>query len=249
MNTAVVIPARYGSTRFGGKVLAKDTGKFLVQHTWERACCCRKAGRVLIATDSEVVREACKSFGAECVMTRADHQSGTDRIAEAVRRMPVEIVVNVQADEPEIDPGQIDLLIELLEEHPDADMATLVTPLTDPAMIADPNVVKAVVDGKGRAMYFSRAVIPFDRQAGGVGAGPYLRHLGIYGYRKEFLLRYSELPASRLEQVEKLEQLRALENGFTILTAGVDHVAEGIDTPQQYEAFVQRYRKSMESKR
>jgi 3-deoxy-manno-octulosonate cytidylyltransferase (CMP-KDO synthetase) len=158
-------------------------------------------------------------------------------------------VINVQADEPEIDPGQIDLLIELLEEHPDADMATLVTPLADPAMIADPNVVKAVVDGAGRALYFSRAVIPFDRQAGGVGAGPYLRHLGIYGYRKDFLLRYAELPASRLEQVEKLEQLRALENGFTILTASVDHVAEGIDTPQQYEAFVQRYRKQMETKR
>ncbi len=249
MNAAVVIPARYGSTRFGAKVLAKDTGKFLVQHTWERACCCRKAGKVLIATDHEEVLTACRSFGAECVMTRVDHQSGTDRIAEAVKRMAVEIVVNVQADEPEIDPKQIDLLIELLEDHPEADMATLVTPITDAAMIADPNVVKAVVDGKGWAMYFSRSVIPFDRQAGGVGAGPYLRHLGIYGYRKQFLLKYSTLPQSRLEQVEKLEQLRVLENGYSILTASVDHVAEGIDTPQQYEAFVQRYRKQMESRR
>lgn len=249
MNTAVVIPARYGSTRFGGKVLAKDTGKFLVQHTWERACCSRKARRVLIATDDEQVMAACKSFGAECVMTRADHPSGTDRIAEAVRRMPVEIVINVQADEPEIDPGQIDLLIELLEDHPEADMATLVTPISDPATIADPNVVKAVVDSNGRAMYFSRAVIPFDRQAGGAGAGPYLRHLGIYGYRKQFLLKYSTLLPSRLEQAEKLEQLRVLENGYTILTASVDHMAEGIDTPQQYQAFVQRYRKQMESRR
>ncbi len=232
----------------GGKVLARETGKYLVQHTWERACCARRADRVLIATDSEIVLDACRSFGAECVMTRSDHQSGTDRIAEAVKDLSVDVVVNVQADEPEIDPSQIDVLIGLLANRPDAMMATLVTPITNPAMIADPNIVKTVVDASGRAMYFSRAVIPFDRQAGGVGAGPYLRHLGIYAYRKDFLLRYSSLPTSRLEQTEKLEQLRALENGFTILTAAVDHVAEGIDTQQQYDAFVQRYRKTLESR-
>jgi len=175
-----VIPARYGSSRFEGKVLAKDTGKFLVQHTYERALCAKSVEKVLIAADSELVMGACASFGAACVMTSAAHQSGTDRIAEAARDIDCKIIVNLQADEPEIDPANIDELVELLRKS-DADMATLVARFENREQISDPNIVKVIVDKNGRAIYFSRSVIPYDRQAGGVGqTARYLRHLGIY---------------------------------------------------------------------
>lgn len=237
----VVIPARYGSSRFEGKVLAKKTGKYLVQHTYERALAAQRIGRVLIAADDERVMEACRRFGAECVMTRPDHQSGTDRIAEAVSGIDVEIVVNLQADEPEIDPAYIDRVADLLTGHPQADMATLLAPFETVEQVADPNIVKAVTDEAGRALYFSRSVIPFDRTHSGVGPiSQYLRHLGIYAYRKSFLQRFTALPMGRLEAIEKLEQLRALENGCTIRTATVEKTWDGIDTPEQYEAFVRR---------
>jgi len=237
-----VIPARYGSSRFEAKVLAKDTGKFLVQHTYERVLCAKSVEKVLIATDSELVMGACASFGADCVMTSAAHQSGTDRIAEAVRDIDCKIVVNLQADEPEIDPANIDELTKLLRES-DADMATLVADFTEKKQIHDPNIVKAIVDKNSRAIYFSRSVIPYDRQAGGVGnTGSYLRHLGIYAYRKDFLLKFTTLSQGELEKCEKLEQLRAIEHGFTIITGKVEHAWEGIDTPEQYAEFVSRQR-------
>lgn len=243
MKIVVCIPARYDSTRFPGKVLAPDTGKYLIQHTYEQACKASLPESVLIAADDERVVRAAKSFGAACVLTRADHQSGTDRIAEAVAGLDVDIVVNVQGDEPEIDPDHIDTLARLLVENPDVPMATLATPLQQVEQVADPNVVKAVVDTRGRAIYFSRSPIPYDRDKGGIGpAGNYLRHIGIYAYRKAFLAQITALPQSPLEKLEKLEQLRVLENGFAILVGTVQHTAEGIDTPQQYAAFVQRYR-------
>ncbi|MHC5061173.1 MAG: 3-deoxy-manno-octulosonate cytidylyltransferase [Planctomycetota bacterium] len=240
MKALAVIPARYGSSRFKAKVLAKDTGKFLVQHTYERALCAKSIEKVLIATDSELVMQACETFGADCVMTSAAHQSGTDRIAEAVRDVDAGIIVNLQADEPEIDPANIDELTKLLAES-DADMATLVADFADKRRISDPNVVKVIVDKNSRAIYFSRSVIPYDRTSAGVGqTDMYLRHLGIYAYRKDFLLRFTSLPQGEFEKCEKLEQLRAIEHGFKIITGKVKHAWEGIDTAEQYAEFVRR---------
>lgn len=260
MKIVVCIPARYDSTRFPGKVLAQDTGKYLIQHTYEQARKARLPESVLIAADDERVVRAAGQFGAACVLTRADHQSGTDRIAEAVSGLDADIVVNVQGDEPEIDPDHIDTLARLLVENPDVPMATLATPLRQAQQVADPNVVKVVVSSPvagrssldnrsvpgaaaARAIYFSRSPIPYDRDKGGIGpAGNYLRHIGIYAYRKAFLAKITTLPQSTLEKLEKLEQLRVLENGFAILVGTVQHTSEGIDTPQQYAAFVARYR-------
>ena len=263
MLVVAVIPARYGSTRFAGKVLAKDTGKFLIQHTYERACLARLPEKVIIAADDEKVAAAARTFGAECVLTSAAHQSGTDRIAEAIADIDVEIVVNLQADEPEIDPANIDYLAELLINNPDYPTATLAANFKSTEQIADPNIVKVVVawsvqrgadskklktknsklkTGCGNAIYFSRAAIPYDREKSGIGkVGQYLRHIGIYAYRKEFLLKITALPQTPLEKIEKLEQLRAIENGFDILVGKVQHTCDGIDTPEQYAEFVKRY--------
>ena len=242
MKIVVCIPARYASTRFPAKVLAHDTGKYLIQHTWEQARKAKLPQRVVIAADDERIVQAARTFGAECVLTSPNHQSGTDRIAEAVGKSDAEIVINVQGDEPQINPEHIDYLARLLLDHPDAPMATLAAAFTTREQIADPNVVKVVLDAKGKAIYFSRSVIPYDRERAGVGdVGHYLRHIGVYAYRKDFLLRITSLPQTPLEKLEKLEQLRAIENGYTILVGKVEHTCEGIDTPEQYAAFVNRY--------
>ena len=262
----VCIPARYASARLPGKVLAKDTGKYLIQHTWEQARQAKLPQRVVIAADDAKIVEAARTFGAECVLTSTKHNSGTDRIAEAVGHSDAEIIINVQGDEPQIDPDHIDYLARLLLDSPEAPMATLAAGFASREQIADPNVVKVVVSiadsGAGqatanrllttdyrlpvppaRAIYFSRSVIPYDREQAGVGdVGNYLRHIGIYAYRREFLLRITALPQTPLEKLEKLEQLRALENGYTILVGKVEHTCEGIDTPEQYAAFVKRCR-------
>ena len=238
------IPARYDSTRFPGKVLAKDTGKFLIQHTYEQALCAKTVEKVIIATDSEKVMQACKSFGADCVMTSVEHNSGTDRIAEAVADMDVEIVINIQADEPEIDPENIDSVAKLLLDNPDCQMATLVARFQTAQQIADPNIVKVITDSEGRAIYFSRSPIPYDREKQGIGrTDQYLRHIGIYAYRKEFLREITALPQTTLEKTEKLEQLRAIEHGYPIITGTVEHSCDGVDTPSQYAEFVERYKK------
>ncbi|HDZ69196.1 MAG TPA: 3-deoxy-manno-octulosonate cytidylyltransferase [Phycisphaerales bacterium] len=251
MKVWAVIPARFGSTRFAGKVLAKDTGKFLIQHTWEQACLAKLPDKVIIAADDERIAAAAKSFGAECILTSPAHKSGTDRIAEAVADMDVDIVLNVQADEPEIEPGNIDLLAQLLIEAQNlkletqnCGMATLAAEFENSEQVKDPNIVKVVVDSDNFAIYFSRSVIPYDRAAGGAGkTANYLRHLGIYAYRKEFLLKITALPQSGLEKIERLEQLRAIENGFPILVGKVEHTCDGIDTPEQYAEFVKRHKK------
>lgn len=245
MKIMVVIPARYGSSRFAGKVLARETGKYLVQHTYERALCAKTVDQALIATDDDRVLTACAEFGAPCVMTSVDHQSGTDRIAEAVAETEVDIIVNLQADEPEIDPAYIDRVASLLVNDPTAQMATLLAPVETGDDVANPNIVKCVTDKNGRAIYFSRSPIPYDRSAAGVGdAASYKRHLGIYAYRKDFLMKYTTLETSFLENCEKLEQLRVIENGYTILTAMVEAAWDGVDTEEQYQAFVQRVTKS-----
>lgn len=241
MKIIVVIPARYGSSRFAGKVLAKDTGKYLVQHTYERALCAKTVQGALVATDDQRVLDACREFRAPCVMTSACHQSGTDRIAEAVAKKDIDIIVNLQADEPEIDPDYIDQVVRLLVNNPDAAMATLLAPFEKAEDIANPNIVKCITDNNSRAIYFSRSVIPYDREAGGVGdVDNYMRHLGIYAYRKDFLMKFTKLPPSFLEQREKLEQLRAIENGYTIVTGMVEKAWDGVDTEEQYQAFVER---------
>jgi 3-deoxy-manno-octulosonate cytidylyltransferase (CMP-KDO synthetase) len=242
VKTIVCIPARYASTRFPGKVLAQDTGKYLIQHTWEQARLAKLPQRVVIAADDAKIVEAARTFGAECVLTSTKHNSGTDRIAEAVGRTDAEIIINVQGDEPQIDPDHVDYVARLLGDSPETPMATLATGFASREQIADPNVVKVVVDAKARAIYFSRSVIPYDRERAGVGeVGHYLRHIGIYAYRREFLLTITALPQTPLEKLEKLEQLRAIENGYTILVGRVEHTCEGIDTPEQYAAFVKRY--------
>ena len=236
-----VIPARYGSSRFEGKVLAKRTGKFLIQHTYQQACKAKLIEKVLIATDDQKVLTACTSFGADCVMTSDSHQSGTDRIAEAVADIDAEIIINVQADEPEIDPENIDYLAQLMLENSNCQMATLVAEFKNKDDIADANIVKVVVDNKGYARYFSRSPIPYDRAAAGIGnAEDYLQHLGIYAYRRDFLAEITSLPQTRLEKIEKLEQLRPIEYGYSILTGRVKTTCHGIDTPQQYQEFVKR---------
>jgi 3-deoxy-manno-octulosonate cytidylyltransferase (CMP-KDO synthetase) len=242
----VCIPARYASTRFPAKVLAKDTGKYLIQHTWEQARKATLPQRVVIAADDERIVQAARTFGAECVLTSPSHQSGTDRIAEAVGKSDAGIVINVQGDEPQINPEHIDYLARLLLDNPDAPMATLAAAFATREQIADPNVVKVIVDARGKAIYFSRSPIPYDRERAGVGdVGHYLRHIGIYAYRRDFLLRITSLPQAPLEKLEKLEQLRAIENGFTILVGKVEHTCEGIDTPEQYAAFVKRYKEAV----
>jgi 3-deoxy-manno-octulosonate cytidylyltransferase (CMP-KDO synthetase) len=244
----VCIPARYGSTRFPAKVLAKDTGKFLIQHVYEQAKLAKLPDRVIIAADDKRIAEAAKSFGAECIMTNPDCPSGTDRIAEAVGGLDFDIVVNLQGDEPEIDPANIDTVAKLLADNPKNQMATLVTDFETKEQIADPNIVKVVTtnnEQRTRAVYFSRSVVPYDRQQGGIGEiKNYLRHIGIYAYRRDFLLKITKLPQTPLEKLEKLEQLRAIENGFDILVAKVKHTCAGIDTPVQYAEFVKRYKNS-----
>ncbi len=249
----VCIPARFGATRFPGKVLAKDTGKFLIQHVYEQACMAKLPERVIIAADDERIAEAAKSFGAECVMTNPDCASGTDRIAEAAGGLDFDIVVNLQGDEPEIDPANIDAVAKLLLDNPDYPMATLAAEFENESQITNPNIVKVVTaysgqrsaDSKKVAIYFSRSVIPYDRGQGGIGPKVnYLRHLGIYAYRREFLLKITSRPQTLLEKIEKLEQLRAIENGFDILVEKVKHTCAGIDTLEQYAEFVKRYNRS-----
>ncbi len=242
MKVIACIPARYGSTRFAGKVLARDTGKFLIQHTWEQACLAKLPDQVIIAADDQKIADAAQSFGAKCVLTSPAHKSGTDRIAEAVADIEADIVINLQADEPEISPENIDFLAQLLLETQNYPMATLAAEFNNTAQIADPNIVKVITDNKGKAVYFSRAAIPYDRQNTGIGkVTQYLRHIGIYAYRKEFLMKITSLPQAKLEKIEKLEQLRAIENGFPILVGKVSHFCDGIDTPDQYAKFVTRF--------
>ena len=243
MTAAAVIPARWASVRFPAKVLARDTGRYLIQHVCEAALAARSIQRVFVAADDRRIVEAVESFGCEAVMTRTDHASGTDRVAEVAQNLDADIVVNVQGDEPEIDPAAIDRLVSRLET-PDCRMATLACPFAavpggDPA---DPNAVKVVIDARGRAMYFSRACIPCARDGAYVGGSGPLLHLGTYAYRREFLLRLAALEPTPLEQTERLEQLRALEHGYDIFVTVVERAVVGIDTPEDYAAFVKRYR-------
>ena len=246
MSVIAVIPARYDSTRFPGKPLAKKTGKYLIQHVFEQVQKAALIDDILIATDDLRISAACEEFGAKCQMTSSAHPSGTDRIAEVAGDLDASIIVNVQADEPQIEPKHIDLLVKLLQSDHQADLATLASPFDPQDRLDDPNIVKVVTDCKGRALYFSRSCIPYEPKPDHPGPC-HRKHIGIYAYRKQALLTLSRLEPSVLERVEKLEQLRALENGLLIAVARVEHHAGGIDTPQQYENFVQSILKSSQA--
>lgn len=257
MKTYGIIPARLASTRLPRKLLLAETGKPLLQYAWEAARRARSLHEVIIAADSEELAEAAIGFGARVEMT-GEHPSGSDRIAEVVRRScrDAGCVVNLQGDEPEMDAGAIDQLVEAMKLRPDVEMATLATPITSLAVLEDRACVKVVCAADGRALYFSRMPIPCIRDGRPEDLfpkrstneeerpvpvqSPWLLHMGIYAYRPEFLLAFTELPPSRLEQLEKLEQLRALESGASILVQVVPHRSRGIDTASDYEAFVAR---------
>ncbi len=244
MKTAIVIPARYASQRLPGKPLLKSTGKYLVQHVWEQARKSERAGEVVIATDDPRIEAAVQSFGGTVAMTRRDHASGTDRIAEVADRLEVDVIVNLQGDEPLIDPAALDLLPELLERDPNADMATLATPIPSKQQWLDPNVVKVVRDRRGRALYFSRSPIPFvrDGEPDFTAEPPaFLQHLGLYAYRRPVLFRLAMEPPDLHERQEKLEQLRAMALGFRIAVGVVPHAGCGVDTLEDYERFVRMY--------
>lgn len=228
-----ILPARYGSTRFPGKPLALIAGKTLIQRVIERCQLARSLSEVIVATDDPRIRDAVQPF-CRVEMTSPDHPSGTDRIAEVVARCACDAAVNIQGDEPLIDPSVIDAVAEALARH---ELTTAATPIRDPREYDNPNVVKVVVNVAGEALYFSRRTIPYLREAASrsvdeqLAAFPFLKHLGIYGYRREAVLRLVKLPVAALEQAEKLEQLRALANGFRLGVVTVDYDSVGVDVP------------------
>lgn len=229
-----IIPARYASTRFPGKPLAKIAGKLLIQHVIERCAQARLLTGIVVATDDPRIRDAVQSF-CRVEMTSPHHPSGTDRAAEVAKRCQCDAVINIQGDEPLIEPQVIDSVAKALANAP---MATAATPIKDPAEYDNPNVVKVVVNLLDRALYFSRRTIPYVRDAASVpvaeqlAAFPFLKHLGIYGYRRDTLLRLVQFPQSPLEKAEKLEQLRALENGVEMAVVRVNYDSVGVDTPE-----------------
>jgi len=242
MTAVIVIPARYDSTRFPGKPLAPLKGKPVIQHVYENARGARSAEDVIVATDSETIFERVLSFGGRAVMTSRDHAAGTDRVAEVAGSLRCDIIVNVQADEPLIRPEMIDDVIGLLSDER-ADMGTLVKEIQNPDEVIDPNVVKAVFRQDGFALYFSRAPIPYHRDewkdldSFEVQRSKFnvFKHVGIYSYRRDVLIKLAGMKPSRLEEREKLEQLRALENGFMIKVKETSSETIGVDTPQDLE--------------
>lgn len=232
MDVIGVIPARYSSTRFEGKVLADILGKPMLQHVWERAKEALILDELIIACDNEQVFDAAKSFGAKVVMTSRDHISGTDRISEIVNPLDVRIVVNIQADEPLVHPSMIDSVARALLDDKQVSMATVMKKIDTLEMINDPNVVKVVVDRHNFALYFSRAAIPFKADNSEIRKPVYYKHIGLYAYTKDFLFTYKNIPASALEKTEKLEQLRVLEEGFKIKVIETKFDTVGVDTPE-----------------
>jgi len=251
-NIIAVIPARYGSTRFPGKALAMIKGKPMVQRVYERAKQAKLVSRVVVATDDDRIMKAVAAFGGEAMMTSAAHATGTDRLAEVAAKLSCELVVNVQGDEPLIHPEMIDQAIMPLKDDPSIPMGTLCRRIENRDEAFDPNVVKVVFDKNGFALYFSRAPIPWDRdQWAGKSSwkeltlsGPLYKHIGLYVYRREFLLKYAGMPQTGLEAVEKLEQLRALEHGYRIKTIVTEHESFGVDIPGDLSKILSRLEES-----
>ncbi len=232
MKAIGVIPARYASSRFPGKVLAKIGGKPLIQHVWEKASLCKELDEVLIACDHTDIFKAAKDFNARVVMTDLRHPSGSDRIAEAVGALKVDIVVNIQGDEPFIDPRTIGSLCALLKQDDKVLIGTVIKKIADDTEFKNPNVVKCVIDDQGFALYFSRSPIPYHRSSSGTVN---YKHLGLYAYRKDFLMQFKDWPKGILESTEELEQLRVLERGVKIKTTLTDFESIAVDTPQDLQ--------------
>ena len=233
--TAIIIPARYGSSRLEGKPLLKANNKPIIQWVWEKAKSCPMVDRVIVATDDERIYNACKKFGAEVEMTSTKHKSGSDRIAEVANRHPeIGYIINLQGDEPLIEQANIELVIKGVKEDANADISTLVREIKDADEVNNPNLVKCVFDFNNYAMYFSRSKIPYERNS---GKSKIYGHLGIYGYKREALFKMTQLPQTTYEMAESLEQLRALQNGMKIKVAIVDNIPVGIDTMEDFEKF------------
>ncbi len=240
-NILAVIPARYASSRFPGKALARLDSRTMLEHVYERVSMARYLGSVIIATDDERIYREARRFGARVQMTRGDHVSGTDRVAEVASAFEkVDLVVNIQGDEPLIDPAAIDAAVLPLLEEPAIPMGTLKKKIEDPREVSDPNVVKVVTDRFQNAIYFSRSTIPYPRESG--DAVTHYKHIGLYVYKRDFLLRYSGFEVGPLEQAERLEQLRALENGFKIRVVETDYESLGVDTPADLERVEELFR-------
>ncbi len=235
MDVIGVIPARYSSSRFPGKVLADIMGKPMIQHVWERARQAIVLDEVIIACDDERIAEASRKFGAKTVLTAKGHPCGTDRIIEAIDSLDVKIVINIQADEPLVHPVMIDTLAQALIDDNKISMATLMRKIDNSAQINDPHTVKVVVDKDNFALYFSRATVPYHPRESEVKQPLYYKHIGLYGYTKDFLFTYKNLPVSRLEKTERLEQLRVLEAGYRIKVVETKYDTIGVDTPEDLE--------------
>ena len=233
LTSVAVIPARYASTRFPGKPLAKLHGRSLIEHVWLRTSRSSLVHKVLVATDDERIRDEVLRFGGECIMTSKDHLSGSDRLGEVASFIDADVIVNVQGDEPMIDPMVIDSVIKPFLTDDPPDIATAAVPITDPGDYENPDVVKVVVDSRGCALYFSRSSIPHGWST---GTGKALRHLGIYAYNRDSLILFVSLPEGSLEKSEKLEQLRALENGMRIAVVPFEGFCGiGVDRPEDLE--------------
>jgi 3-deoxy-manno-octulosonate cytidylyltransferase (CMP-KDO synthetase) len=242
-----VIPARYASTRLPGKPLVALAGKPMIERVWERVRRAQKISRVIVATDDERIVRAVAAFGGEAVMTRAEHRSGTERVAEVAAtavRGGDEIFVNVQGDEPLIEPAAIDAVVEAVESDGEVAIATLAVPITRPTDIMDPNVVKVVLDFDGNALYFSRAPIPWVRDRDSPVRVRHLKHLGLYSFRRDALLDFPTLPLGDLERIEQLEQLRWMENGYKIRVAETEHDSVSVDVPEDVTRVEQLLREA-----
>ena len=235
MDVIGVIPARYSSTRFEGKVLADILGKPMIQHVWERAKQALLLDDLIIACDDETVASVARGFGAKVVATSRDHSCGTDRIIEVINPLDVKIAINVQGDEPLIHPTMIDSVAQALLEDEGISMATIAKKIENKEELNDPNVVKVVIDKNNFALYFSRGAIPFHAQNSELKRPVFYKHIGLYGYTKDFLFIYKNLPPSGLEKTECLEQLRVLEEGFRIKVIETKYDTVGVDTPEDLE--------------
>jgi 3-deoxy-manno-octulosonate cytidylyltransferase (CMP-KDO synthetase) len=227
-----VIPARYAATRLPGKPLVDIAGKPMIQRVWEQVRQAKNISRVVVATDDDRIRSVVEKFGGEAIMTRTDHATGTDRIAEVAASHDAGIFLNVQGDEPLVSPEAVDALADAISGDPEVQLATLAVALKTPADIMDPNIVKVVLDFDDNALYFSRAPIPWVRDKGTATHARHLKHLGLYAYRRSALIEYNTLPPGDLERVEQLEQLRWLENGFKIRVAETEHDSVSVDVPE-----------------
>lgn len=246
MEAIGVIPARWGSTRFEGKVLAPILGKPMIQYVWEQAKQAKSLDDLIIAADDERVMKVAQEFGGKVVFTARGHSTGTDRLTEIVNPLDVKFVVNIQADEPLLEPRMVDDLVYALKRDSNVSMATVIKKITNEDDITNPNVVKVVVDKNGGALYFSRLPIPYIRDdKGKKKIDLYYKHIGMYAYTKDFLFTYTNLPHSKLEEAEKLEQLRALEHGYKIKTVETKYETIGVDTPEDLETVKRIMEKRM----